>query len=177
MRILADAHEPRRLCKTAFCPGSGLGLYEFNHMPFGLTGAPSSFQRSMDKVLCGLLFTTTYVDDILIHSENEDAHKQHLQEVFQRLREAGLTLKGKKCHIGMSEVSYLGHVFSRKGMAPDPKKIQSCQLANTNKCLRSTPIHWPGIVLLQVHLQLCRHCSSLVCLDTEECTFHLDSRL
>ena len=47
--------------------------------------------------------------------------------VFQRLSDAGLTLRGTKCHIGMKEVSYLGHVFSSSGMAPDPKKIQIVQ--------------------------------------------------
>ena len=36
--------------KTAFCPGPGMGLYEFCRMPFGVTGGPSSFQRLMDKV-------------------------------------------------------------------------------------------------------------------------------
>ena len=116
---------PEDRAKTAFCPGPGLGLYEFNRMPFGLTGAPSSFQCLMDKVLRGLSFATTYVDDILIHSENNNAHKQHLRAVFQRLQDAGLTLKGKKCHIGLSEVSYLGHVFSGTGMAPDPMKTQA----------------------------------------------------
>ena len=50
-------------------------------------------------------FATTYVDDILIHSENDNTHKQYLREVFQHLQEAGLTLKGKKCHIGLSVVS------------------------------------------------------------------------
>lgn len=119
------AVNPEDHAKMAFCPGPGLGLYEFNRMPFGLTGAPSLFQRLMDKVLRGVSFATTYVDNILIHSENENAHKQHLREVFQRLREEGLTLKCKKCHIGMSEVSYLGHVFSGIEMAPDPNKIQA----------------------------------------------------
>ena len=79
----------------------------------------------MDKVLRGLPFATTYVDNILIHSENEDAHKQHLWEVLQRLQEAGLTLKSKKRHMGTSEVSYVGHVFSGTGTAQDAKKIQA----------------------------------------------------
>ena len=113
--------------KTAFCPGPGMGLYQFRRMPFGLTGAPSSFQRLMDKVFRGLPFVTTYLDDILVHSRNAEEHSHHLQEVFQRLADAGLTLRGKKCHIGMTSVSYLGHVFSSSGMAPDSKKVQMVQ--------------------------------------------------
>ena len=110
--------------KTAFCPGPGMGLYEFCRMPFGLSGAPSSFQRLMDKTLQDLSFVTIYLDDILVHSENEEAHKEHLHIVFERLLDAGLTLRGAKCHIGMSTVQYLGHVFSACGMSPDPKKVQ-----------------------------------------------------
>ena len=101
-----------------------MGLFQFCRMPFGLTGAPSSFQCVMDKVLRGLPFVTIYLHDILIHSENAESHKKHLRAVFDRLKRAGLTLKGKKCHIGLTEVAYLGHVFSGAGMAPDPQKVQ-----------------------------------------------------
>ena len=111
--------------KTAFCPGPGMGLFQFKRMPFGLTGAPSSFQRLMDTVLRGLPFVTIYLDDILVHSPDEEIHRSHLRQVFDRLRAAGLVLRGKKCHIGLSAVDYLGHVFSGSGMAPDPKKIQA----------------------------------------------------
>ena len=110
--------------KTAFCPGPGMGLYEFCRMPFGLTGAPSSFQRLMDKTLHGLPFVTIYLDDILIHSNNVQVHTQHLEVVFQCLQNAGLTLRGTKCHIGLPSVRYLGHIFSAKGMSPDPSKVQ-----------------------------------------------------
>ena len=110
--------------KTAFCPGPGMGLYEFCRMPFGLSGAPSSFQRLMDKTLQDLSFVTIYLDDILVHSKDEETHKEHLEVVFKRLSEAGLTLRGAKCHIGMTTVQYLGHIFSADGMSPDPKKVQ-----------------------------------------------------
>ncbi len=111
--------------KTAFCPGPGMGLFQFRRLPFGLSGAPSSFQRLMDKVLRNLPFVTTYIDDILVHSRTEGQHHDHLRQVFQRLSDAGLSLRGQKCRIGLSEVPYLGHIFSEAGMAPDPLKVQA----------------------------------------------------
>ena len=111
--------------KTAFCPGPGMGLFQFCRMPFGLAGAPSSFQRLMNQIFRGLPFVTTYIDDVLIHSANEKEHVDHLRQVFQRLRDAGLTLRGRKCHIAMRQVRYLGHVFSASGMSPDQEKVQA----------------------------------------------------
>ena len=66
----------------------------------------------------------SYLDDILVHSPDKETHKAHLLEV---LAAAGVTLRGKKCRIGMSSVTYLGHVFSAQGMAPDPNKLQAVQ--------------------------------------------------
>ena len=119
--------EPNDYQKTAFSPGPGMGLYQFKRMPFGLTGAPGSFQRLMDSIFRGLSFVTTYIDDLLIHSSNAETHLQHLRQVFQRLTEAGLTLHGKKCHIGLSKVTYLGHTFTQSGMLPDQHKIEAIQ--------------------------------------------------
>ena len=100
-----------------------MGLYQFHCMPFGLTGTPGSFQRLMDCVLQGLSFATTYIDDVLIYSPTLEQHVYHLGQVFQRLQEAGLTLHGAKCQIGMSRVCYLGHIFNSNDMHPDPSKI------------------------------------------------------
>ena len=122
---------PDDQAKTAFCPGSGMGLYQFHRMPFGLTGALGSFQRLMDCVLRGLSFATTYIDDVLIFSPTPEQHVYHLEQVLQRLQEAGLTLCGAKCQIGMSKVCYLGHIFDSDGMHPDPSKI---------KCVQDWPI-------------------------------------
>ena len=81
----------------------------------------------MDKLFRDMPFVTTYIDDVLIHSATEELHQQHLRAVFQRLKEAGLTLRGKKCHIGVSAVPYVGHVFSGTGMAPDQEKVRAVQ--------------------------------------------------
>jgi len=99
-----------------------MGLYHFKRMPFSLTGAPGSFQRLMDKIMCGLPIISTYIDDVLVHSENEE--QLHLQQVFQQLSDAGLTLSGHKCFLGKSQVMYLGHVFTAAGMTPDDTKMQ-----------------------------------------------------
>ena len=58
----------------------------------------------MDKTLNDLSFVTIYLDDILVHSKDEVTHKEHLEIVFKRLSEAGLTLRRGKCHIGMTQL-------------------------------------------------------------------------
>ena len=78
-----------------------------------------------EKDFRNLPFVTTYIDDILVHSANEEQHKYHLQQVFQKLEESGLTLRGKKCHFRMTQVSYLGHLFSASGMMPDSQKVKA----------------------------------------------------
>lgn len=59
----------------------------------------------------------------MIHSTDEHQHLQHLKEVFSHLRQVNLTLRGSKCQIAMSQVPYLGHVFSGMGMSPDKQKV------------------------------------------------------
>ncbi len=79
------------------------GLFEFVRMPFGLCNAGATFQRSMNRMLSGLKFALAYIDDVLCHSRNHDEHIIHLDQVFQRLREAKLKIKLRKCHFGCLE--------------------------------------------------------------------------
>jgi len=76
---------PHYQLKTAFCPGPGMGLYQFYCMPLGLTGAPGSFQLLTDSVTRGLPFFMTYLDDLLIYAPTSQAHAKHLGQVFQCL--------------------------------------------------------------------------------------------
>ena len=77
--------------KTAFV--TLFGKYEFLMVPFGLAQAPAYFQLLMNQVLEGLPFAMTYLDDIIIFSNNEEEHLLHLEEVFHWLRKAGLKMK------------------------------------------------------------------------------------
>ena len=81
----------------------------------------------MDSVLHGLPLALTYLDDILVYSPNMESHKDHLRQVFVRLQTAGLTLRGKKCCIGVPGMCYLGHIFSASGIQPDPNKVYAVQ--------------------------------------------------
>ena len=51
-------------------------------VPFGLDQAPAYFQLLMNKVLEGLSYAMTYFYDIIIFSQNEVEHLEHLEEVF-----------------------------------------------------------------------------------------------
>ena len=109
--------------KTAFV--TPFGKYEFLMVPSGLAQAPAYFQLLMNKVLKGLKFTMTYLDDIIIFSQDELQHLEHLEIVFSHLREAGLKMKCPKCDFFKSEIHYLGHLISPEGISPLPNKLDS----------------------------------------------------
>ena len=109
--------------KTAFV--MPFGKYEFLMVPFGLAQAPAYFQLLMNKVLKGLKFAMTYLDDIIIFSQDELQHLEHLEIVFSRLRGAGLKMKRSKCDFFKSEIHYLGHLISPEGISPLPNKLDS----------------------------------------------------
>ena len=97
------------------------GLYQFRVMPFGLKGAPATFQSLMDAVLRGLQdFSVAYVDDLAIFSIT---HLQHVRTVLQLLREVDLTAKPQKCQFGMSQCVYLGHVVGNEVVRPERSKL------------------------------------------------------
>ncbi|KFM68617.1 Transposon Ty3-I Gag-Pol polyprotein, partial [Stegodyphus mimosarum] len=119
------AMKPEDIHKTAFITKSG--TYAFLRMPFGLCGAPSTFQRAMDIVLKPVLGKSTliYLDDIIITSSSLEQHIKDLQEVFSLLKEAGLTINASKCKFATKELKYLGYKISQKGIETQDSKIKA----------------------------------------------------
>ena len=102
--------DPSSQEKTAFV--SPYGKFEFKRMPFGLKNAPAAFQRMMEVVLGDCYeYSAPYIDDVVVYSENEVEHVQHLRCVLECFRKFGLTLKEAKCEWGKVKVEYLGHVI------------------------------------------------------------------
>ena len=111
--------------KTAFVTPDG--LYEFDRLPFGLSGAPATFDRALEIILSGLQYDIClcYFDDIIIPSTTIKEHCQKLRLVLDRFRTHNLRVKASKCHFGAKNVRYLGHVVSAEGVHTDPAKIES----------------------------------------------------
>ena len=111
---------------TAFSLGS-MGLYECESMPFGLCNALPTFQRLMQNCLgeLNLTYCLIYLDDVIVFSEIPEEHLQRMCVVFDCLREHGLKLKPSKCDVFKSEINYLDHHVSRKGVLPSKKNLES----------------------------------------------------
>jgi hypothetical protein len=113
---------PLAIPKTTFI--IKYGLYEFTVMSFGLTNVLAYFMYLMNSVFMDYLKKfVVFIDDILIYSQNEQEHEEHLRKVLQRLRDCQLYAKLSKCEFWISEVLFFGHIINQKGLAVDPKKV------------------------------------------------------
>ncbi|KAG1926671.1 interleukin-1 receptor accessory protein-like 1-A [Pimephales promelas] len=111
--------------KTAFiCP---LGFFQFERMPQGITGAPATFQRLMERAIgdMHLLEAIVYLDDIIVFGRTLEQHEERLFKVLDRLEECGLKVSIDKCQFCQPEVKYVGHMVSAEGIAADPGKIEA----------------------------------------------------
>jgi transposase InsO family protein len=116
---------PEARLKSAFCTRSGLYLWKV--MPFGLSNAPSTFERLMERVLQGLQWHTclVYIDDVVVFGHDEIQLLERMDEVFSRLMKAGLKVKPRKCCFFARETSYLGHVISGDGIRVSAEKVSA----------------------------------------------------
>jgi len=92
----------------------------------GFKNAPAYAQRQIDKILreAGCKdFAKAYIDDIVIFSKTSGEHLQHLQQVFNTMRERRLTLAGTKTYLGFPSIALLGQHVDGLGLATAEDKI------------------------------------------------------
>ncbi|KAI2647664.1 Retrovirus-related Pol polyprotein from transposon 17.6 [Labeo rohita] len=110
--------------KTAFSTPSG--HWQYRTLPFGLHGAPATFQRMMDVLLRPhQSYAAAYLDDVVIHSETWEEHLGWLRRVLTELRRAGLTANPRKCHLALAEAQYLGFQVGRGLIRPQQRKVEA----------------------------------------------------
>ena len=102
-------------------------LYEFLQTPFGLKNATQAFQRLMDLVCQGLDSVFVYLDDILVASRDQDEHRAHLNQLFERLKAHGLVINLEKCQFAQPSLRFFGHQVSVDGIAPAPDNVKAIQ--------------------------------------------------
>ena len=118
---LTDDSKP----KSAFVTQEG--HYQFEVLPFGLSSAPLTFQRMIDKLIAGLKYNTcvAYIDDLIIYAEKFHEHISRIHEIFIRVREGNLKLSPDKCHFCKPEIKFLGWVVNKDGTKPNTEKVRA----------------------------------------------------
>ena len=77
------------------------------------------FQPYLDQ------FFVVFVNDILIYSQSEEEHEDHLRIVLQDLGEHQFYAKFSKHEFWLTKVKFLGHVVSASGLSVDPEMVEA----------------------------------------------------
>ena len=113
-------HVPYTAISTPF------GLYEWLVMPMGLKNSPAIHQRRVTKALGNLIgkICHIYLDDIVIWSNSLEEHERNVTLVLQALEAAHLFCNPKKTHLFCTEINFLGHHISSRGIEADNSKTE-----------------------------------------------------
>ena len=135
--------DPRDAHKTAFTSRSG--SFQRKVLPMGLCNSASTFQRLMNMVFAGLTYTSclVYLDDIIVMARLLEEHQKRLEEVFRRIQAAKLKLRPDKCVILQREVTFLGHVVSKRASRWTRRSWRSFE---TGKCLDVSKTYEPMLI-------------------------------
>jgi hypothetical protein len=101
--------------------------YCFIRMLEGLKNAGSTFSRLTKMVLESQVGQNifTYVDDIVVASQNKEDHLADLAETFANMRDARLRLNPEKCVFRVRQGKILGYLVSHRGIEANLTKIQA----------------------------------------------------
>lgn len=99
--------------------------YRFKRLMFGMNCAAEIFQRELERVLKNLEGVVNFIDDILVFGRTLAEHNHRLAAVMKRLKQNGLTINEEKCQVGRSEVTFMGHELSARGILPTETKISA----------------------------------------------------
>ncbi len=96
-------------------------------MLFGLKNTPATFQRLINDTLREYLddFTITYLDNILIYSDDLEMHCSHVHKVLRKLNERALYVKKSKSRFKTKKIKFLDYVIQSGQIKKNPEKTDA----------------------------------------------------
>ena len=101
------------------------GRFRWLRLPFGLKVSSEIFQKRLHQALDGLEGVRCIADDVIVWGRSNEEHDARVSLFLQRCSEIGISLNKEKCRFGLSEIPFMGHVVSNKGLKPDPSKVEA----------------------------------------------------
>lgn len=101
------------------------GPYRYRRLCFGLKNSPAVFMKVIAHVLRDCKYVKSYMDDLLVVGKSREDHDHNLAHVLKTLDSFNIPVNPNKCKLRATEVEFIGHVFSDKGVSPSPKKIEA----------------------------------------------------
>jgi Reverse transcriptase (RNA-dependent DNA polymerase) len=102
------------------------GKYGYCCLPMGLNGSPDIFQAIINDIMGNLPNVRAYLDDIVVTTAGSyEDHLKHVELVLQRLTDAGFAVNLRKSSFAVTEIDYLGYWITRRGIQPQPKKVEA----------------------------------------------------
>ena len=128
------------------------GLYQCQFLPYGMTASSGVFQSFITKTLHNIPNLIIYQDDMLILTHDHKSHVKVLRQVLTTLKNAGIKLNIKKCKFFVDSVQYLGHIFDKSGVRPNPDKT---------RCILEAPAP-QNVKQVQAFVGLCNYYSRFI---------------
>ena len=114
--------DSKRLCTIVF----PFGKYEYQRLPMGLCNSPDIFQERMSELFADLEYVRAYIDDLLcLTTSTWEDHLNKLDQILERLKDAGLKVNAKKSFFGKDSLEYLGYWVTREGIRPLEAKVSA----------------------------------------------------
>ena len=107
------------------CMALPFDRFQWTRLPMGTVVAQDIFQSKLDAIFIGMNGVTGIADDMIIAGKDEMEHDRNFQAFMEKCMENNLTLNAEKIQFKQKQVSFYGHIWSEKGISPDPKKIQA----------------------------------------------------
>ena len=101
------------------------GRYRWLRLPFGTSVSSEIFQRKLLEALHGLPGVVCVADDVLIHGRTTEEHDHNLEKFLERCETTGIKLNQTKLELRMQNVTFMGHIISKDGLATDPEKVRA----------------------------------------------------